>query len=217
MECIIKGDLSEVIGIYQIFNKRNSKKYIGKSVNVGKRIKQHIRELRNGTHHNKFLQNDFYLHGELSFQITLLEECEENNLDDFESVYCYENDVWNKQRGYNIAKLKNVNNVKTKVVRAKYKVIDTISSSKTITEALKKYGQVEVPTIKISEKLGMQERMVKKLVDLINTDDKEPCGFVVQIGDRSVFNYSGTLLITTSEKQIEINNQMLDELERVFA
>ena len=45
-----------MIGIYKIENKVNGKVYIGQSVNIKKRWKQHKYELNSNNHVNKHLQ-----------------------------------------------------------------------------------------------------------------------------------------------------------------
>lgn len=45
-----------MIGIYQITNKHNNKKYIGKSGNLFNRWDKHISDLINNKHSNKYLQ-----------------------------------------------------------------------------------------------------------------------------------------------------------------
>lgn len=44
---------------YAIINKTNGRTYIGSSQNIEVRLDRHFRELENGTHHCKPLQNDF--------------------------------------------------------------------------------------------------------------------------------------------------------------
>ena len=45
-----------MIGIYKIENKVNGKVYIGQSIDIEKRWKEHISCLNNRTHHNDYLQ-----------------------------------------------------------------------------------------------------------------------------------------------------------------
>lgn len=62
-------------GVYKILNKVNGRVYIGSSKRIDKRIKRHQHELKTGTHHNKFLQNDFNkLEKEMmSFEFSVIE------------------------------------------------------------------------------------------------------------------------------------------------
>lgn len=61
-------------GVYQIICNRNQKIYIGSAVNLSKRIKRHLFELRNKKHPSKHLQNAFNLYGEETFSVIVLEE-----------------------------------------------------------------------------------------------------------------------------------------------
>lgn len=51
------------IGIYQIQNKINGKIYIGQSIDIEKRLKQHLRYLRKSQHYNSHFQNAFDKYG----------------------------------------------------------------------------------------------------------------------------------------------------------
>lgn len=57
------------IGIYQIKNKINGKVYIGQSINIEKRLKRHLNDLRKLKHRNQHLQNAFNKYGEKSWYI----------------------------------------------------------------------------------------------------------------------------------------------------
>lgn len=52
------GDLPESLntGIYEIRNAQNGRRYIGSAVNVSKRWREHLRQLDDGNHHNRFMQ-----------------------------------------------------------------------------------------------------------------------------------------------------------------
>lgn len=65
--------LSKLAGIYQITNKINNKKYIGKSNNIMLRWSSHISDLINSSHRNKELQEDFNELGATTFDFTILE------------------------------------------------------------------------------------------------------------------------------------------------
>jgi group I intron endonuclease len=60
-------------GIYQIRNESNGRLYIGSAKEFKARYKQHIASLTKGTHHNKFLQNDFNKCGTDAFVFEVLE------------------------------------------------------------------------------------------------------------------------------------------------
>lgn len=73
-----KSELN-LCGIYQIVNKINGNVYIGQTIDYGRRIQQHRRNLLNNTHGSKYLQNSFNKHGKEAFHFTFLEECPRDN------------------------------------------------------------------------------------------------------------------------------------------
>lgn len=60
-------------GVYQILHKENGRRYIGSTGVFETRWPEHLRDLRGGTHHNKFLQNDFNKSGEDKFEFSIVE------------------------------------------------------------------------------------------------------------------------------------------------
>lgn len=65
---------NELPGIYCITNKKNGKKYIGKSLDINKRICTHRSSLSNGYHQVPELQKDYETFGQESFEVIILEE-----------------------------------------------------------------------------------------------------------------------------------------------
>ena len=59
-------------GIYLLRNLSDGKVYIGKSINLEKRLKEHKLSLARGDHHNNYLQNAWNKYGENSFEIEIL-------------------------------------------------------------------------------------------------------------------------------------------------
>ena len=88
-------------GIYQIYNPVTNKRYIGSSINVERRFKEHIRNLRANRHCNQHLQNAWNKYPEqLIFE--LLEVCEPTDLLTFEQYYIDYYKSYNRNFGYNI-------------------------------------------------------------------------------------------------------------------
>ena len=73
------------IGIYKITNLKNNKSYVGKSVNIDKRWKDHKSSARRGE--QKHLYNSMRHYGITYFQFSILEECEFEKLEDREKFY----------------------------------------------------------------------------------------------------------------------------------
>lgn len=75
-------------GIYKITNNINEKVYIGSAKHIDKRIKKHIRELKNNKHHSRKFQNlynKYKLTIILNFEV--LEYCKESLLIFKEQIY----------------------------------------------------------------------------------------------------------------------------------
>lgn len=91
-----------MIGIYKIENKVNGKVYIGQSVNIENRWKQHKAGLRNNHHRNDYLQKSWNKYGEDNFDFVVLCECNENELDDNEINYINQYKSTDDNYGYNL-------------------------------------------------------------------------------------------------------------------
>ena len=59
--------------VYSIKNIENSKKYIGSTTNINQRLDTHLRQLNNGSHHNKELQSDWGKYPSDKFKIIIIE------------------------------------------------------------------------------------------------------------------------------------------------
>ena len=75
--------------------------YVGSAVNLDSRFKRHIRQMKAGTHPNKFLQMDYDRHGEQSFQFQVLELCSDTVLLEREQHWI--DQLGAAVKGYNIA------------------------------------------------------------------------------------------------------------------
>lgn len=74
-------------GIYQITNLKSGKLYIGQSVDVEKRIKDHIYELSHGIHQNRYLQSAWNKYGKSNFVFSVLETVSEELLTEREKYW----------------------------------------------------------------------------------------------------------------------------------
>lgn len=66
-------ELKHKCGIYQIRNLVNNKLYVGSTVNLNKRKKQHFNILKKNKHVNKYLQNAYNKYGENNFVFEVIE------------------------------------------------------------------------------------------------------------------------------------------------
>lgn len=90
-------------GVYEILNKVNSKKYIGKSKNVKSRWQQHKSDLRVGRHHNAHLQRAWRAYGEENFSFSILFESDNNyTLNEKERYFINKFNTINTNKGYNL-------------------------------------------------------------------------------------------------------------------
>ena len=70
-----------VSGIYIIKSiKKPNRCYIGSAVNISKRWKYHLQDLRKGVHHSTKLQRHFNKHGEIDLQFSILLGCDKEDL-----------------------------------------------------------------------------------------------------------------------------------------
>lgn len=74
-------------GVYRFTCIPTGNIYIGGSFELRQRILAHIRLLRNGQHHNPYLQSAWDKYGEAAFLITVEEECSRAQLTEREQYY----------------------------------------------------------------------------------------------------------------------------------
>lgn len=92
----------KIVGIYKIENKLNGKTYIGQTINYKKRKRVHLNYLKNGKHHNSYLQRSFDKYGQSNFNIELVVECPVDMLDLLEKEYIITHKSLAHQNGYNL-------------------------------------------------------------------------------------------------------------------
>lgn len=90
-----------MIGIYKILNTVNNKIYIGQSVHIEKRYKEHIRESKY-ERSNMPIHKAIHKYGSENFQLEILEECSIEDLDCRECYYIDKYNSRNREVGYNI-------------------------------------------------------------------------------------------------------------------
>ncbi len=86
-------------GIYVITNTINGKQYVGQSIDIDKRIKQHFRDLKAGRD-SSHMQRAYNLYGKEAFAADIIEYCDIDKLDDREIYWIAELDTF--ENGYNL-------------------------------------------------------------------------------------------------------------------
>lgn len=88
-------------GIYIIRNKENGKVYIGQSINIFQRWRQHKYELRHNAHHSPHFQHA-YNQNPKAFEYSILFECDAEELDEAEEKFIKAFKSCDPNYGYNI-------------------------------------------------------------------------------------------------------------------
>lgn len=86
-------------GIYLIKNKLNGKCYVGQSIDIEARWKQHIIDSKNKC--NQAIHKAISKYGKENFEFSVLEECSADELDEREIHWIKELDTFNSNSGYN--------------------------------------------------------------------------------------------------------------------
>ena len=87
-----------MVGIYCIENTLNQNKYIGLSIQIEERWRNHKRLLKRGIHENAHLQNAYNKYGDV-FKFYVIEECKQEQLNEREQYWISFYDT--KSHGYN--------------------------------------------------------------------------------------------------------------------
>lgn len=94
--------MEKICGVYSITNIIDNKKYIGQSVDIYVRWRNHKSALRNNRHNNSHLQNAWNVYGEENFVFEILSVCSVDIIDDVEEEYIKLFDTMNRKHGYNM-------------------------------------------------------------------------------------------------------------------
>jgi group I intron endonuclease len=90
------------IGIYKITCTVNNKIYIGSTIDIRKRVLDHVSRLKRNSHSNPYLQNTWNKYGENNFEIHILETCTELLLLEVEQRWLNNTRAYDREIGFNI-------------------------------------------------------------------------------------------------------------------
>lgn len=97
--------MANTCGVYAIYNTEKKKIYIGSSVRVEKRWRDHKRELKLEIHHSRYLQRAWNKYGEDKFVFCLIERvCNTNILLDREQFWMDYYKCYEPASGYNLSR-----------------------------------------------------------------------------------------------------------------
>jgi group I intron endonuclease len=108
-----------LIGVYAIVNTVNDRQYIGSSSRIFKRWNEHLKDLFNNSHGNKYLQKDFIKYGYCNFSFKIIDICTIEELSKLELRYIEQLD----DGDYNVFGLKDV--IKSKYSKVVHKKLFT--------------------------------------------------------------------------------------------
>lgn len=94
--------MNDKCGIYSITNIVNMKKYIGSSIRINKRWKQHEGSLKRNNHQNQLLQNAYNKYGIENFMHEIILECDRAKLLEEEERFITLLKTLDRNYGYNI-------------------------------------------------------------------------------------------------------------------
>jgi group I intron endonuclease len=95
--------MEKIVGIYCVENLVNGKKYIGRTVNYDKRIRDHQNQLKKGINSCGILQKAWDKYREQDFKFYVIEICEREELNKKEKFYIKEWHSHVSEWGYNIS------------------------------------------------------------------------------------------------------------------
>lgn len=96
--------MNNISGIYKIICTSNNKFYIGSSVDISRRFKDHTRALNENRHTNKYLQEAWNKYGKENFEFEIIENIDIiDQLPLREKLYIDDTNCCNRKIGFNIS------------------------------------------------------------------------------------------------------------------
>jgi len=95
--------MTKKIGIYKITNTINDKMYIGSSIDIQGRWREHKNDLKNDKHHSQHLQRAWNKYNGKNFVFSIIEECEREETLNREQYYLDLYKSYDSKFGYNMS------------------------------------------------------------------------------------------------------------------
>ena len=97
-----RAEIPRASGVYQILCRPTGKVYVGSAVDLYERWRDHRRYLRQGSHHNFYLQQAWDEYGEENFEFLVIEFLDEGKIIEREQYWIDQTGCVDKSFGFNI-------------------------------------------------------------------------------------------------------------------
>ena len=161
-----------MIGIYKIINNINGKIYIGQSINIEKRIKEHFWKAlcEKDISYNSILHQAIRKYGADNFDWEIIQECSIDEIDELEKYYIsYYNSI--SPNGYNILSGGQRYRAKPRICLQCGKIIDRYGQSGLCKECYAKTTRIIVRPSAIELEKLLKENNFSKVGRMFNVSD----------------------------------------------
>lgn len=156
-----------ISGVYVIKNLKNGDVYVGSSIDIYGRWRQHVWKLNNNKHHNKHLQNAWNVYGENNFDFIIVEKI----VGDRDYIFEREQ-IWVNYYLYNNIRVYNHNKTNAKTP-AHYITIDDIKNEKR-NFSLEQFNNIcdylsntNIPISRIAEFVGVDAHLIYEIYERV--------------------------------------------------
>lgn len=163
-----------IIGIYCVKNIINNKLYIGSSIDIDRRFKDHKRLLKGEYHYNIFLQRSWNKYGEGNFIFEIIEILsDDHNLIEREQFYIDKYESYNKNKGYNILKVANTRKGIKHTKETKKKISIAMKNTKfNKTLYMEKNTNIIISKNEMDTILTVKKKNLKKILFILLIQNK---------------------------------------------
>lgn len=148
-------------GVYQICHQKSGKVYIGSTLSLSKRLRQHRSDLRCNNHANRLLQRAWNKHGEKDFFFKVLIVCTPDMRVFYEQIFIDGLQSADPCKGYNLSKSAEIRSGDTVSNEARRKM-SAFHRGKVLTEEHKRrigeYHKGRPKTLEHRQKIGMAHK-----------------------------------------------------------